>query len=70
MYALEFQSTIQKDGSIMVPGEYKKNIGRNVKVILLSNEKYEDDRDAFPGFSAVSIKTKDFKFDREYANER
>ena len=71
MYAVEFKSTIREDGSIIVPGEYKDEIGRDVKVILLFGEKDENNDDnAFPCFSAISIKTKGFKFDREYANER
>ena len=70
MYAVEFRSTVREDGSIIVPKEYKDKIGKNVKVILLSGEQNEADVVGFPSFSAISVKTKGFKFDREYANER
>jgi len=67
MNAIEFQTTIREDGSIVVPHEYTDNIGASVRVILLSNEILKTNK---PRFSAVSIKTSGFKFDREYANER
>ena len=70
MYAVEFQSTIRDDGSIIIPREYKDRIGKNVKVILLSGERAENEDIDFPSFSSVRIKTKGYKFDREYANER
>ena len=69
MYAVEFQSSVRDDGSIVIPKKYKDRVGRNVKVILLSEEANNNDND-LPNFSSVRIKTKDFKFDREYANER
>ena len=68
MNAIEFQSTIREDGSIPVPLEYVGNIGKNVRVILLSTEMFNHVNK--PNFSAVSIKTNGFKFDRESANER
>ena len=70
MYAVEFQSTIRSDNSIAVPKEYKNKLGKRVKVILLSNESVENEDDNRNDFSAVRVKTKGFKFDREYANER
>ena len=69
MYAVEFQSTIRDDGSIVVPREYAARVGRSVKVILLAGENKNNDND-LPAFSSVRVKTKGFKFDREYANER
>ena len=69
MYAVEFQTTIQDDGSIIVPGEYTDKLGKDVRVILLAREVNSPDCDT-PLFSSVRVKTKDFKFDREYANER
>lgn len=68
MYAVEFESTI-KDGLIIVPLEYKHKIGKQVKVILLSDQ-YSNDESVIPEFSSISINTKDYKFDRKYANER
>ena len=65
MYAVEFQSIIRNDNSIVVPKEYKNKLGKHVKVILLSNG--SDESEGNPGFSSVRVKTKGFKFDREYA---
>ena len=70
MNAIEFQSTIREDGSIILPSEYAGNIGKNVRVILLSNEMLDGLSVNKPKFSAVKIKTSDFRFDREFANER
>ena len=70
MNAIEFQTTIREDGSIIVPHEYTDNIGASVRVILLSNEMLKTNNTSKSKFSAVSIKTNGFKFDREYANER
>jgi len=70
MNAVEFQTTIREDGSIEVPYEHVKSVGKSVKVILLWNERLKTSTINKPRFSAVSIKTNDFKFDREYANER
>jgi len=69
MNAVEFQSTIRDDGSIFVPREYKDRVGKYVKVILLSGETENDEKE-IPDFSSIRIKTKGFKFDREEANER
>ena len=41
MYAIEFQSTIREDGSIIIPSKYKDEIGKDAKVILLFSEKDE-----------------------------
>ncbi len=68
MYAVEFQSTIHDDGIIKIPSQYKDKIGKNVKVIILSDEQRKTDE--LPRFSALAVNTKDYKFDREYANER
>lgn len=69
MYAVEFQSTIKDDGSIIVPSEYAAKVGKNVKVILLAKE-IENTDVALPAFSSVRVNTRGFKFDREFANER
>jgi len=70
MNAIEFQTTIREDGSIVVPQEYTNNIGTSVRVILLSSERLKTNNTTKPKFSAVSIKTNGFEFNREYANER
>ncbi|MCL2285809.1 MAG: hypothetical protein FWC32_05520 [Firmicutes bacterium] len=69
MTAVEFKSTIREDGVIVVPERYKYKFGNRVRVILLSASQTEDEIDDID-FSAIRIKTKEFKFDREYANER
>jgi hypothetical protein len=38
MHAVEFQATI-KDGIIEIPEEYRDELGEQVRVIVLSNEK-------------------------------
>ena len=70
MYAVEFKSIVRDDGSIVVPKELVDRIGQTVRVILLSEETTEKGNESSPDFSAVSIKTTDFTFNREYANER
>jgi bifunctional DNA-binding transcriptional regulator/antitoxin component of YhaV-PrlF toxin-antitoxin module len=40
MYAVEFKATI-KDGTITIPEKFRENINKNVKVILLSEEREE-----------------------------
>jgi len=67
MRAYEFNSIVEKEGIIHIPKQYLENISSPVKIILLANE------DALQGnskhFSAMKLKTKGFKFDRELANE-
>ncbi|MDR2542318.1 MAG: hypothetical protein LBC80_02570 [Treponema sp.] len=67
MQALEFNSVIGDEGIIQVPKQYLVNISSPVKVILLMNEKFEGNNARH--FSALRLKTKEFKFDRELANE-
>jgi len=68
MKAFEFNSVVGKEGVIHIPKQYLVNISSPVKIILLANE------DAFQKknkkFSAIKLKTKGFKFNRELANER
>ena len=37
MYAIEFQATV-KDGMIEIPQQYRKNLSKRVRVILLIEE--------------------------------
>ena len=67
MQAIEFESLVD-DGVIRIPDEYKGQVGKQVKVIVLSevvNEKV-----AHKPLSAISINTKGFRFDRDEANAR
>jgi len=41
MFAVEFEADIQ-DGKIEIPAEYRKQLGKHVKLIALTNEKAEE----------------------------
>ncbi|MBS4022787.1 MAG: hypothetical protein KGZ79_10280 [Dethiobacter sp.] len=45
-----------------------KKIGSRVKVIIVSKE--ENEKKAVPSFNSIKLKTKEFKFNRDAANER
>lgn len=68
MRAVEFITTVH--GNVVdLPTEHSNWNGAEVRVILLE-EKYARERGPTPAFRAVSIKTKDFRFDRSQANAR
>jgi flagellar basal body rod protein FlgF len=67
MQALEFNSVIGNEGVIHIPKQYLVNISSSVRVILLMDEKSKEKKSK--SFSALKLKTKGFKFDRELANE-
>ena len=67
--AVEFQTIVNEDGTIVVPKEYLEKIGERVRVILLPNPLGFSEEE-IPAFDEISISTKDFKFCREEANER
>ena len=67
MQTLEFNSVISDEGVIYIPKQYLKNLSSPVKVILLMNERNNGNNNKL--FSALKLKTKGFKFDREIANE-
>ena len=66
MQAYEFSSVID-NGIIHVP-EYVEILSSPVKVIILADENSEKPQKKT--FSAIKLKTKGFKFDRDLANER
>ena len=68
MQAYEFSSVIEDDGIIHIPSQYLQNISSPVKVILLVNN--ENQNKTRKIFSAIKLKTRGFKFDRDVANER
>ena len=68
MQAYEFSSVVEKEGIIYIPQQYLSNISSPVKVILLSKEKKAGN--GHKNFSAISLETKGFKFNRDEANER
>ncbi|MCL2067667.1 MAG: hypothetical protein FWG99_09410 [Treponema sp.] len=67
MQTLEFNSVIGDEGVIYIPKQYLENISSPVKVILLMNETAKEHNGRY--FSALKLRTKGFKFDREAANE-
>ena len=68
MQAVEFESIID-DGIIRIPDEIKNQVGKQVKVILISKDAVKFQKKA-KTFSAISINTKGFVFDRDEANVR
>jgi hypothetical protein len=68
MPAYEFSSVIEDDGIIHIPSQYLQNISSPVKVILLAPNETQNKKGKT--FSALKLKTKGFKFDRDVANER
>jgi hypothetical protein len=68
MQAYEFSSVIENDGIIHIPSQYLQNISSPVKVILLADNQTQNKTRKI--FSAIKLKTKGFKFDRNAANER
>ena len=67
MQAYEFNSIIGNEGVIHIPKQYLGEIPSSVKIILLANEAPPQNTNKH--FSAIKLKTKGFKFDRETANE-
>jgi hypothetical protein len=67
MQAYEFNSIVENEGVIHIPKQYLVKISSPVKIIILTNEETLQNRNKH--FSAMKLKTKGFKFDRESANE-
>jgi hypothetical protein len=67
MQAYEFKSVVESEGVIHIPKQYLVNISSPVKIILLTNGDVLQKKSK--RFSAMKLKTKGFKFDRELANE-
>jgi len=67
MQAYEFRSNILNDGVIYIPKQYLEKITSPVKIILLSEDVTKTSKAKL--FSAIKLKTKGFKFDRNAANE-
>ena len=66
MIAYEFNSTV-RDGIISIPEQYCDKILADVRVIVLPQEQVKKTNG---DFTAISICTEGFKFDRDAANER
>ena len=68
MQTYEFSSAVEANGVIRIPEQFLPNISSPVKVIVYLNDGIQSaDKKTF---SAMKLKTKDFKFDRNEANER
>ena len=72
MQTYEFSSVVEGNGIIRIPEQYLRNISSPVKVIVFTEDTIQ--RSISSGkrkhFSAIKIRTKGFKFDRDDANER
>ena len=68
MQAYEFNSVVEKEGIIHIPQRILDDISSPVRVIILADEKAGNNVKG--DFSALSLETKGFKFNREEANER
>ncbi len=71
MQAVEFETQIE-EGIIKVPSQFLQKSSGSVKVILLYEEKNQEQSVAQNTsiFDQVRLKTKGFRFNREEANER
>jgi hypothetical protein len=67
MYAIEFE-TQTHNGIVQIPPQYQAWQNKAVHVILLETEKQVSAQT--PRFTAAALKTRNFRFDREQANER
>jgi hypothetical protein len=65
MQTYEFDTVIENEGVIYVPKQYLEKVSSSVTVIIRSNEDFSRNRKK--NFSAMKLKTKGFKFDREAA---
>jgi hypothetical protein len=68
MHAIEFE-TQAHNGIVEIPQQYLAWKNKTVKVILLDIEKEESLIKPIQ-FNAVKLKTKDYRFNRDQANER
>lgn len=68
MNAIEFEAQ-SHNGIVEIPKEYQAWQNKTVHVILLESEEAHSLVPPLQ-FSAVALKTKNYRFDRELANER
>ena len=66
--AIEFEADVD-NGIIRIPDKLKDQVGGQVKVIVLSENTVKSERNS-KTFSAISINTKGFVFNRDEANAR
>ncbi len=68
MNAIEFE-TQTHNGIVEIPPEYQAWQNKTVRVILLEPDEKQSLAKT-PRFTAVTLKTQNYRFDREQANER
>ena len=68
MQSYEFNSVIEDKGIIRVPERYLPDISSPVRVVVFTNDEVQNSNKR-KHFSAMKIKTKNFKFNRDEANE-
>ena len=68
-YSTEFISAVEDNGTIRVPEQYLHDISSPVRVIVFTDDEIQGGNEK-KRFSAMKIKTKGFRFDRNEANER
>jgi hypothetical protein len=68
MNAIEFD-TQTHNGIVEIPPEYQAWQNKTVRVILLEPDEKQSLAKT-PRFTAVTLKTQNYRFDREQANER
>lgn len=71
MNAIAFLAEAE-DGVIKIPKKYQNQVNGKFQVIILKQESLieSEDKPKKRVFDAISITTKDLKFDRDEANER
>ncbi len=69
MRAIEFTTKVE-DGTIKIPKKYLDNLQNELRVIILIDESPKAKPQRKRKFTAVKIKTKGLKFDRDEANTR
>ena len=70
MYAAEFKTKI-KNGMIIIPEKYRESLNKNVKVIVLSEEKESNTADMIDNLLNTPLKINNFEpLNREEIYER
>ena len=68
MHAIEFEAQVH-DGVVQIPPQYRAWKNKNVHVILLESEVVRAEVQK-QKFISAALNTKNYRFDREQANER
>ena len=69
MDVITFEADIDK-GVIKIPQKYLKSVSHQVQVILVFDKEEKKAKKTRVEFKALSIDTKNIKFNRDEANER